>query len=58
MANLAWRAQPPDESADEQAEAPAEDAEVVDLTKQRLLGWVKGMFGGKSKRSRLPTSAS
>ena len=49
MANLAWRAQPPDESADEQAEAPAEDAEVVDLTKQRLLGWVKGMFGGKSK---------
>jgi hypothetical protein len=49
VANLAWRAQPPDESADEQAEAPAEDAEVVDLTKQRLLGWVKGMFGGKSK---------
>ena len=47
MANLAWRAQPPDESSDEPAaEAEKEDAEVVDLTKQRLLGWLKGMFGG------------
>jgi hypothetical protein len=49
VANLAWRAQPPDESPDEpaaEAEAENEDAEVVDLTKQRLLGWLKGMFGG------------
>jgi len=53
VANLAWRAQPP-ESSDEpaaEAEAENEDAEVVDLTKQRLLGWLKGMFGGgKSPR--------
>ena len=46
MANLAWRAQPPDESSDEPAAEAEEDAEVVDLTKQRLLGWLKGMFGG------------
>ena len=47
MANLAWRAQPPEETSDEPAaEAENEDAEVVDLTKQRLLGWLKGMFGG------------
>jgi hypothetical protein len=47
VAHLAWRAQPPDETADEPAaEAEGEDAEVVDLTKQRLLGWLKGMFGG------------
>ena len=46
MANLAWRAQPPDEASDEPTpEAKSEDAEVVDLTKQRLLGWLKGMFG-------------
>ena len=52
VANLAWRAQPPGESSDEPAaEAEKEDAEVVDLTKQRLLGWLKGMFGGdKSPR--------
>jgi hypothetical protein len=47
VAHLAWRAQPPDETPDEPAaEAEGEDAEVVDLTKQRLLGWLKGMFGG------------
>ena len=49
MAHLAWRSQPPEESADDQAETPQEDAEVVDLAKQRLIGWVKGMFGGKKK---------
>jgi hypothetical protein len=31
------------------ADAQEEDAEVVDLTKQRLLGWLKGMFGGQKK---------
>ncbi len=47
VAHLAWRAQPPDEASDEPAaEDTDEDAEVVDLTKQRLLGWLKGMFGG------------
>ena len=47
MSNVAWRAQPPDDASDEPAaEAQDEDAEVVDLTKQRLLGWLKGMFGG------------
>jgi hypothetical protein len=51
VAQLAWRSQPPDEPAEEQAETPAEDAEVVDLTKQRLLGWVKGMFGGRKRKS-------
>jgi hypothetical protein len=45
VSHLAWRAQPPDEPADEPSEKPDEDAEVVDLTKQRLLGWLKGMFG-------------
>jgi hypothetical protein len=46
VAHLAWRSQPPDEAAEEPtADAPDEDAEVVDLTKQRLLGWLKGMFG-------------
>jgi hypothetical protein len=49
VAHLAWRAQPPDEPADESAESAEEDAEVVDLTKQRLLGWLKGMFGGGGK---------
>jgi hypothetical protein len=49
VAHVAWRAQPPDESAEEQSETPAEDAEVVDLTRQRLLGWIKGMFGGRPK---------
>jgi hypothetical protein len=48
VAHLAWRSQPPDEAAEEPtADAPDEDAEVVDLTKQRLLGWLKGMFGGQ-----------
>jgi hypothetical protein len=47
VAQLAWRAQPPDDASDEPAdEAQDEEAEVVDLTKQRLLGWLKGMFGG------------
>lgn len=47
VAHMAWRAQPPDEAAEEPGgEAENEDAEVVDLTKQRLLGWLKGMFGG------------
>ena len=48
MAHVAWRSQPPDEAAEEPtADAPDEEAEVVDLTKQRLLGWLKGMFGGQ-----------
>ncbi|HEX5468734.1 MAG TPA: hypothetical protein VFW80_06780 [Gaiellaceae bacterium] len=46
MAHLAWRAQPPDEPSERPSEAPDEEAEVVDLSKQRLLGWLKGMFGG------------
>jgi hypothetical protein len=49
VSNVAWRAQPPDEAPDEPVEA-REDAEVVDLTRQRLVGWVKGMFGGKKKQ--------
>ena len=44
---MAWRSQPPDEIPEPSEEAPPEDAEVVDLTKQRFLGWVKGMFGGR-----------
>ena len=52
MAQLAWRAQPPDDASDEPAdEAQDEEAEVVDLTKQRLLGWLKGMFGGDKPTS-------
>jgi hypothetical protein len=50
VTHLAWRAQPPDEPAEELREAPEEDAEVVDLTRQRLLGWVKGMFGGSKQQ--------
>ena len=47
MANLAWQSGPPEEAPEgPAAEANEEDAEVVDLTKQRLLGWLKGMFGG------------
>jgi hypothetical protein len=46
VAHLAWRAQPPDESAEEREDAPHEDAEIVDLTKLRLLGWFKGLFAG------------
>jgi hypothetical protein len=50
VAHVAWRAQPPDETPDESAaDAPEQDAEVVDLTKQRLLGWLKGMFGGQKQ---------
>jgi hypothetical protein len=47
VSHLAWRSQPPEESASDPAETPDEDAEVVDLTRQRLLGWLKGMFGGQ-----------
>jgi len=50
VSNVAWRAQPPDEASDEPVDAREDDAEVVDLTRQRLVGWVKGMFGGKKKR--------
>jgi hypothetical protein len=50
VAHLAWRSQPPDDAAEEPtADTPEEDAEVVDLTKQRLLGWLKGMFGGQKQ---------
>src|SRR6185436_1829982 len=49
VSNVAWRAQPPEEASDEPAEVQEGDAEVVDLTKQRLLGWVKGMFGGRKQ---------
>jgi hypothetical protein len=51
VSNVAWRAQPPDEASDEPVEVQEDDAEIVDLTKQRLLGWVKGMFGGKKQPS-------
>jgi len=52
VSNVAWRAQPPDDASDETAaDAQDEDAEVVDLTKQRLLGWLKGMFGGDKPQS-------
>jgi hypothetical protein len=50
MAHLAWKAQPPDEPAEHPEETQPEDAEVVDLNKQRLLGWLKGMFGGPKKQ--------
>jgi hypothetical protein len=50
VSNVAWRAQPPDEAPDEPVQAREDDAEVVDLTRQRLVGWVKGMFGGKKKQ--------
>ena len=50
MANVAWQSGPPDEAPDGPAAEPEEeDAEVVDLTKQRLLGWLKGMFGGQKR---------
>jgi hypothetical protein len=50
VAHLAWQSGPPDEASDEAAaDTPEEDAEVVDLTKQRLLGWLKGMFGGQKR---------
>jgi hypothetical protein len=53
VAHLAWRSQPPDEASDEPTDdAQEEAAEVVDLTKQRLLGWLKGMFGGEKKPPR------
>lgn len=50
MAHLASRSQPPEEPAREPGEPDEEDAEVVDLSKQRLLGWVRGMFGGKDRK--------
>jgi hypothetical protein len=47
VTHVAWRAQPPDEPSDERPyEATNEEAEVLDLSKQRLLGWFRGMFGG------------
>ena len=51
MAHLAWQSGPPDDASEEAAatDAPEEDADVVDLTKQRLLGWLKGMFGGPKR---------
>ena len=56
MAHVAWQSGPPDEVPDDpQAEPKEKDAEVVDLTKQRLLGWLKGMFGGEK---RLPSGES
>jgi hypothetical protein len=51
VSNVAWRAQPPDDASDEPVEGQEEDAEVVDLTRQRLLGWLKGMFGGDKPQS-------
>ena len=51
MSNVAWRAQPPDDASDEPVESQQDDAEVVDLTRQRLLGWLKGMFGGDKPQS-------
>ena len=51
MAHLAWQSQPPDEASDEPTDdSQDEEAEVVDLTKQRLLGWLKGMFGSEKKQ--------
>jgi hypothetical protein len=51
VTNVAWRAQPPDEASDEPIrDSEDKDAEVVDLTHQRLLGWLKGMFGGEKKQ--------
>jgi len=56
VSHLAWRSQPPDEASDEPTDdAQDEEAEVVDLTKQRLLGWLKGMFGSQK---RPPSDAS
>ena len=51
MSNVAWRTQPPDDASDEPVEGQEDDAEVVDLTRQRLLGWLKGMFGGDKPQS-------
>ena len=51
MSNVAWRAQPPEDASDEPVEGQEDDAEVVDLTRQRLLGWLKGMFGGDKPQS-------
>ena len=48
MAWLAWRAEPPDETAEEVPEE-GEDADVVDLATRRLAGWLKAMFGGTRK---------
>ena len=50
MTHVAWQSGPPDEAPEEQtADAPEEEAEVVDLTEQRLLGWLKGMFGSQKR---------
>jgi hypothetical protein len=49
VSHLAWRSQPPEEPAEDLAEGGEADAEVVDLTKQRLLGWLRGMFGGEKQ---------
>lgn len=51
MSNVAWQAQPPEDASDEPVEGQEDDAEVVDLTRQRLLGWLKGMFGGDKPQS-------
>ena len=52
---MAWQSGPPDESPEEPtADVQEEDAEVVDLTKQRLLGWLKGMFGGQKRQQPPP----
>jgi hypothetical protein len=51
VSNAAWRAQPPDDASEEPVEGQEDDAEVVDLTRQRLLGWLKGMFGGEKPPS-------
>jgi hypothetical protein len=49
VSHLAWRSQPPEEPAGDLVEGEEADAEVVDLTKQRLLGWLRGMFGGEKQ---------
>ena len=46
MSNVAWRAQPPDDASDEPVEGQEDDAEVVDLTRQRLRGGLTALFGG------------
>jgi hypothetical protein len=51
VSNVAWRTQPPDDASEDPVEDQEDDAEVVDLTRQRLLGWLKGMFGGEKPPS-------
>jgi hypothetical protein len=56
VAHLAWQSGPSDEPSETPTtETPEKEAEVVDLTKQRLLGWLKGMFGSQK---RPPSDAS